>query len=188
MDKTIILNSDSGLRIGGLTDQTDPTAKTAVSTATVTGRIYDRKKYKPLLLETDGDGLFPLNVTVQLKSVEPYVDGEVFQLLLDDGLLHNTTISSRDLDLDTITMAAAVPTGKIAPAFSYAKRQLGPDVAMVLYGDTPAPSVDTWGYAGPVSDTHEGLYHKLKVWVEVTADDGVGKRSVFSWKATVVRG
>lgn len=187
IEKTITLGSDAGLRLGGLTDQIDPENKVAVDTATVTGRIYDPKKLSALLVETDGDGATP--ALVILKSTEVFIVGEVFQLLLNDGTLHNTTIDSKDDELDQITMALAVPVGKKAPAGSEAKRQLGSDIAMAtLYGGTPTANEDTWGYSGPVEDTHEGLFLGRVVHIEATADDGPGKRGVFSWTATVIRG
>ncbi|MCH7526409.1 MAG: thrombospondin type 3 repeat-containing protein [Planctomycetes bacterium] len=136
--------------------------------------------------DTDGDGASPTIVSV--TSVEPFLDTDPIELRLDDGTYHNTTIPSRDVDLDTITLVDAVPAGRIANKSTFARRKLGPDVRMVLYGAAPAPSVDTWGYRGAIADTHEGLHAKLKVRVEVTVDDGADRRHIFTWTAVVVAG
>ena len=188
ISKTIILNSDAGIRVGGVTDQSDITAKTAVDTATVTGRLYDKKKIRKLTAQTDGNDGPVNNTLVAVSSVESYVDGEPLELRLDNGDLHETTIVSRDSDTDVITISAAVPAGRTADIGTFAKRKLGVDIDMTLYGATPVPSVDTWGYSGPVADTHEGLHLGKKVQCEVTIDDGAGRKRVVTFDAVVIQG
>ncbi|KKL66056.1 hypothetical protein LCGC14_2148800 [marine sediment metagenome] len=182
----IILNSDAGIRVGGVTGWVDPMTPTAVGAATVTGRLYDKKKMRKLTIETDGDGATPTLVSV--SSAEPYVDGEPIELQLDDGSLHETTIVSRDTNTDIITLTAAVPAGRKAAAGTFAKRKLGPDISMVLYGGTPAAEQDTWGYRGPVTDVHEGLHLGAKVHCEVEIDDGADRKRVVAFEAIVVEG
>ncbi len=186
INNTIVLNSDNGIRVGGVTAYTDPTIPLAVDGATVTGRLYDKRKVRKVSADTDGDGVTPTLVTV--NGAENWIAGEVIELTLDDGAYHNTTVVSIDADTNVITLTAAVAAGKIVKTGTFAKRKLGGDIAMTLYGVTPAPNVDTWGYSGPIADTHEGLYRGKKVRCEVDIDDGAGRRRIRVFEAVVVDG
>lgn len=183
--ETITLGSDAGITIGGVDENADPLNPTVVSTATVTGRLYDRKKIRELTADTDGDGASP--TLVNLSSVEPYDVNDPFELYLDDGTFHNTTISSMDTATDVVTMAAAVPSGRIAKEKTFAKRKFGADISMAtLYGGVPTVNSDTWGYSGVIADTHEGLHLGQKVRCEIEVDDGPGLRLFKRFDARVV--
>lgn len=184
VESIIYRDSDHGIRVGGVTAREDPTIPLAVDTATVTGRIYDRSKVRKVTEDTDGAGGSP--TIMHVNGVEAFDDGDPIELTLDDGTLHNTTIASRDEDADTITLTAGIPgTNKVFEG-TFAKRKFGSNIAMVLYGGTPAPNSDTWGYVGPVSDTHEGLHKGQNVRCEVTIDDGVDRKRIVTFDAKVV--
>lgn len=185
-NKTIILNSDGGIRVGGVTSWVDPTAPTEAGSATVIGRLYDKRKVRALTEDTDGDGPTPTLVTV--SSAEPYLDNDPIELRLDNGTYHSTTIASRDEATNVLTLATPVPAGRIAAKDTLAKRKLGADIAMSLYGGTPAPESDAWGYIGNVSDTHEGIHLGAKVLCEVDIDNGAGQRRIVSFEAKVING
>lgn len=181
--KSITLNSDDGIRVGGVTSHADPTAPAAADGATVVGRLYDRKKLQPVTADVAaGVALVPV------KSAEPFEDADPVELRLDDATFHTTTIASRDLDANTITLNAAIPGGRTVKARTIVKRKLGGDIAMSLYGGTPAPNDDTWGYIGTVADTHEGVHLDDKIRAEVDIDDGAGRRRIVVMEARVVEG
>jgi hypothetical protein len=94
---------------------------------------------------------------------------------MDNRIIHAATVSSRDTTLDTLTIDAAIPSGRTVPVDTLVKVQLGSDIIMAdQYGSIDAAESEGWGYQGVVEADHPGLVRNMLVRAEidfVTAGD-----------------
>lgn len=162
--------SDGSVRLTGVTDLTDPSAPAAISSATVTGRLYDGVR-RALITED----LAATGTTLKLSDVSHFEVGDAVQVRLDDTLtLHDTTISAKDASASTVTLAAAIPASRTAKKGAWLQKPIGSSFAMTVYG-TPAPDDQTWGFIGFYDDDID-LFDVAYVRSEVDFDGGAGLR------------
>lgn len=127
--------------------------------STCSFKAYDPGKDEALSA-AEASGQTVLSVT----NAAVFKIGDVTEVTLDDGTLHDFTLSGVDPTTGEVMGSPSLASG--AAAGNNIRVRLGPEVTMDEYG-TPKLGTQNWGFEGSLASDHPGLVANLDVNVEI---------------------
>lgn len=164
--------SDGSVRLTGVVDHSTPSAPATVSSAdAVTGRLYNGLQRSRVTATLAAAG-----TVLAVRDASLFAASDAVQVRLDDTTtLHDTTVSSIDTAANTVTLSAAIPAGRNAPAGTWLQKPIGSSFDMNTAYGTPAVNSYDWGFVGYYGDTID-LFDVDQVRIEIDFDGGTNKR------------
>lgn len=144
---------------------TQPQPNTVISSGTCTARIFDEGRETTLSAAAIGG-----QTTLSVSRARALDVGSSVVIQLDNKTYHDGgTVTARDLEADTVTIATGLSSG--AGIGARVMTRIGADIALAAYG-TPSLATTTWGFEGTMQANHADVLPGMALRIEIELDAG----------------